>query len=86
MPLTAMGGGKNAPQVKLNPVNQFLVRSRNGLITWELNGKEYLTDYQPDIGTTRLKDGEIGFSAPLFCSNNVTKIRKLEVRRLKASP
>ena len=25
-------------------------------------GREYLTNYSPDAGTTRLKDGELGFS------------------------
>ncbi|WP_395746137.1 hypothetical protein [Prosthecobacter sp.] len=68
--------------------SEFLITSRRGLITYAINGCEVYRECQaydvlepfPPLGM--MKDGRMGFGHTLFPSGLVTRILKVESRRL----
>ena len=78
--------GKPAGGVKLEKQNHFLVRSHDGKISFELNGKPLITDRKLEEGSTGPKDGLLGFGTTLSCINNTVRIRNIEVRKLRSGP
>lgn len=75
------------PKIKidLKPRNTFLVRCKEGKITFELNDQAVFTEHQPDELTAGPDSGLIGFCSHKFCGNNTTRIRNIQIRRLAAA-
>lgn len=71
------------PNVKIpyQEKNLMLLHSENKKLTFMVNGKAAFTDFTPkDVDFP--EDGRVGINSFRWCSMNVTKISKIEVRRL----
>ncbi len=84
----------SAESIKIGKVPakyDFHITVHDGLITYELNGKELFKNYKPEMKDkdaapiSFLADGQIGFNNGRFCQLNTTRISGVEVRRLEAA-
>lgn len=81
---------KDPVPVGLHDEYLFSIESRDGKITFIVNGIIVCEDYTPapreghDYGPIRLaEDGFVGFAQSRWCAQNVTTFDKVEVRRLR---
>lgn len=68
--------------LKLRSDNDFLVRVRDGRVTYNCNGQPVVADFEPENVNLAEKDRRIGFGAERFCQRNTTTITRIELRRL----
>jgi hypothetical protein len=69
--------------VTLEESNRFLVRSQDGLVTFELNDRPLLDGFLAPESHAKRPNSQIGFASSKSAIGNTTTIREIEVRRLK---
>jgi hypothetical protein len=74
---------------KLPPKRTFFISSKDGHVTYMINDKAVVTDHVPRKSAEDpaplaiLPEGRIGFTNYKFPENTITRVLKVEVRRLK---
>ena len=62
--------------------NHMLLHSENGKLTFTINGKSAFSDLTPENLDFGPADGRVGIGSYRWCRMNVTRISKIEVRKL----